>query len=86
LDEQMSPIALLSVSVEGAEDRLIAAFTLSAVPTPAWTLAFLERARYSVFEVTGACFARNRIRIRLPRREMATRVSLVAGARNHLMP
>lgn len=65
-DERRLPIALLSMSVEGAEDRLIATFTLSAAPTRA---GFHERARYCIFDVAGARLARKRIRIRLPRRE-----------------
>ncbi len=65
----MPPITLRGVEVETTKRGLVAVFTLSEVPDPAWITFFRERARYSVFNATAAKFRHHDVRIDLPRRE-----------------
>jgi hypothetical protein len=62
-------VAIRDVGVEEARGRLVAVFTLSAVPDPTWVGFFRKRARYSVFNASAAAFLHDQARIELPCRE-----------------
>lgn len=65
----MRSVTLRGVGVDTKADRLVAVFTLSEAPDPAWIAFFRERARYSVFDVAAATFRRNWLRVDLASRE-----------------
>ncbi len=74
------PITIRGYGIDERNDQLLAIFTLSEVPDPAWIQFFRDRSAYSRFDYTTATIRRNLLEVELPERdELASLVQSVEG-------
>ena len=66
------PITVRGYGVNEKGDQLVATFTLSEPPDPAWVKCFRQRSAHSRFDYTTATIRRNLLQVQLPEREELT--------------